>query len=44
MLRESGTGRPGPLARLVALAVAIGMLVAAGPPLVAVARWLLSMV
>jgi hypothetical protein len=39
MLREPATGRPGPLARLLALLVVIGLVAITGPVLVVVARW-----
>ena len=39
MLREPATGRPGPLARLLALLVVIGLIAITGPVLVEVARW-----
>ena len=40
MLREPVTGRPGPLARLLAVLLVIGMVAITGPVLVGVARWL----
>jgi hypothetical protein len=39
MLREPATGRPGPLARLVALLIVIGLFALTGPVLVEVVRW-----
>lgn len=39
MLREPVTGRPGPLARLVALLIVVGMIGITGPVLVEVVRW-----
>ncbi len=43
MLREPRTGRPGPLARLVAVVVVIGLLLTAGPVLLPIMRWLVSL-
>lgn len=43
MLREPRTGRPGPLARLVAVVVVIGLLLTAGPVLLPIMRWLGSL-
>jgi hypothetical protein len=43
LLREPRTGRPAPIARLVALVVVLGLLLGAGPVLVPIARWLTSM-
>jgi len=42
LLREPRTGRPAPIARLVALLVVLGLLLGAGPVLLPVARWLVS--
>jgi hypothetical protein len=43
MLREPGTGRPGPLARLLAVLVVVGLLAISAPPLVVVARWVIGL-
>jgi len=43
LLREPRTGRPAPAARLVALVLAVGMLLAAGPVLLPLTRWALSL-
>ena len=43
LLREPRTGRPAPAARLVALVLAVGMLLAAGPVLLPLTRWVLSL-
>jgi hypothetical protein len=43
MLREPGTGRPAPLARLLALLLVLGMLGITAPVLLPVLRWLLSL-
>ena len=43
MLREPVTGRPGPLARLLALLVVLGLLGITGPVLVEVARWVIGL-
>jgi hypothetical protein len=40
MLREPVTGRPGPLARLLALLIVVGLIALTGPVLVEVARWI----
>jgi hypothetical protein len=42
LLREPRTGRPAPLARLVALLVVVGLLVTAGPVLLPMVRWVAS--
>jgi len=42
LLREPRTGRPAPLTRLVALLVAVGLLLCAGPVLLPVTRWFVS--
>ena len=42
MLREPRTGRPAPIARLVAQLVVLGLLLGAGPVLVPFARWFAS--
>jgi hypothetical protein len=42
LLREPRTGRPAPIARMVALVVVLGMLVAAGPVLLPLTRWVVS--
>jgi len=42
LLREPRTGRPAPIARLVALLVVLGLLLGAGPVLLPVARWFVS--
>jgi hypothetical protein len=42
MLREPRTGRPAPIARLLALLVAVGLLVGAGPMLLPMFGWLAS--
>ncbi len=39
MLREPATGRPGPLARLLAVLLVVGLVAITGPILVGVARW-----
>jgi hypothetical protein len=43
MLREPVTGRPGPLARLLALLLVIGLVAITGPVLVEVVRWVASL-
>ncbi|HEY6798449.1 MAG TPA: hypothetical protein VI248_27535 [Kineosporiaceae bacterium] len=43
LLREPRTGRPAPIARLVALVVVLGLVLAAGPVLVPLLRWVTSM-
>lgn len=43
MLRETGTGRPAPLARLLALLVVIGMLGITAPVLLPLIGWLLGL-
>lgn len=43
MLREPGTGRPAPLARLLALLVVLGMLAIGAPALLPVLGWLLAL-
>ena len=40
LLREPVTGRPGPLARILAVLLVIGLVAITGPVLVGVARWL----
>jgi hypothetical protein len=42
MLREPRTGRPAPIARLVALLVAVGLLLGAGPVLLPIVSWVAS--
>jgi hypothetical protein len=44
MLREPRTGRPAPVARLVALLVVLGMVAATGPLLLHVVAWVLTMI
>jgi hypothetical protein len=39
MLREPFTGKPGPLARMIAVLVLIGLVAATGPVLVVAVRW-----
>ena len=43
MLREPGTGRPGPLARLLAVLLVIGLVALSAPVLVPVVRWVVSL-
>jgi hypothetical protein len=43
MLREAGTGRPGPLARLLAVLVLVGMVALAAPVLIPVVGWVISL-
>jgi hypothetical protein len=43
MLREPVTGRPGPLARLLALLIVIGLVALTGPVLVEVVRWVAAL-
>jgi len=43
MLREPETGRPAPLARLLALVVVIGLLGITAPVLMPLVGWLLSL-
>ena len=43
LLREPRTGRPAPIARLVALVVALGLLAVSAPVLLPVARWFLAL-
>jgi hypothetical protein len=43
MLREPRTGRPAPIARLVAFVLALGLLGVSAPVLLPVARWLLGL-
>jgi len=42
LLREPRTGRPAPITRLVALVVAVGLLLGAGPVLLPALRWAAS--
>jgi hypothetical protein len=42
-LREPGTGRPAPLARLLALLVVVGLVAAAAPVLIPVTEWVLGL-
>lgn len=43
MLREPGTGRPGPLARLMAVLVLLALLGISAPVLVIVLRWVVDL-
>lgn len=43
MLREPGTGRPAPLARLLALLVVLGMLAIGAPALLTALGWLFAL-
>jgi hypothetical protein len=43
MLRESGTGRPAPLARLLALVLVLGLAALSAPVLIPVAQWLMAL-
>lgn len=43
MLREPRTGRPAPLARLVALLLVVGLLGISAPALLGLGRWLLGL-
>jgi hypothetical protein len=43
LLREPRTGRPAPIARLVALVVALGLLAVSAPVLLPVVRWFLAL-
>ena len=43
MLREPGTGKPGPLARLMAVLLVIGLVGLSAPVLIPVVRWVLSL-
>ena len=42
-MREPGTGRPSPLARLLAVIVVVGMVAISAPTLMPVVRWLASL-
>ncbi|GAB2688582.1 hypothetical protein GCM10027194_23460 [Thalassiella azotivora] len=42
-MREPGTGRPSPLARLLAVLVVLGMLAVSAPVAMPVLRWLSSL-
>jgi hypothetical protein len=44
LLREPRTGRPAPIARLVALLLAAGLLAVSAPVLLPVVRWFLALV
>jgi len=43
LLREPRTGRPAPVARLLALLLAAGLLAVSAPVLLPVVRWLLGL-
>lgn len=43
LLREPRTGRPAPIARLVALMLAAGLIAVSAPVLLPVAHWLLAL-
>ena len=43
MLRERDTGRPGPLARLTALLVVLGLVAISAPVLVEIVRWVVDL-
>jgi hypothetical protein len=43
MLREPFSGRPGPLARLIAVLIVLGLVAGTGPVLVPVVRWVLEL-
>lgn len=43
LLREPRTGRPAPIARLVALVAALGLLAVSAPVLLPVARWFFTL-
>ena len=43
LLREPRTGRPAPIARLVALMLAAGLLAVSAPVLLPVVRWFLAL-
>jgi hypothetical protein len=43
LLREPRTGRPAPIARIVALVVLVGLVLGSGPFLLPVVRWFTSM-
>ena len=43
MLRGPETGRPGPLARLLALLLVLGLVAISAPVLVVVVRWVVSL-
>jgi hypothetical protein len=43
LLREPHTGRPAPIARLVAIVVVLGLVLGAGPVLLPIARWVASL-
>lgn len=42
-LREPGTGRPSPLARLLAVVVVLGMVAISAPTAMPVLRWVLTL-
>ena len=42
-LREPGTGRPSPLAKLLAVVVVVGMVAISAPTLIPVVRWFSSL-
>ena len=43
MLREPDTGRPGPLARLLAVLLVLGLVAISAPVLVVVLRWVVGL-
>ncbi len=43
MLREPGTGKPGPLARLVAVLILVALIAISAPVLVPVVRWVIGL-
>ena len=43
MLREPGTGKPGPLARLTAVLLVVGLVGISAPVLIPVVRWVVSL-
>lgn len=42
-LREPGTGRPSPLARVLALLVVLGLVAISAPPVLSLVGWLFSL-
>jgi hypothetical protein len=43
MMREPGTGRPGPLARLLAVLLLAGLVAVSAPVLIPVVRWVVGL-
>jgi hypothetical protein len=43
MMRDPATGRPGPLARLLAVLVVVGLVALSAPVLIPVVRWVVDL-